>query len=121
MAGDVYGHAPYEGRGGWSWYTGAAAWMHRAAVESIFGLQLGASELTLKPSLPSHWNEAEITLTRNSLALRFVLYRGNAAQWTAAHPSVRPQALAVGQRLRWADLLAAGAPSTHCFITELPE
>jgi cyclic beta-1,2-glucan synthetase len=40
MAGDVYTQPPYVGRGGWSWYTGRAAWMHRAAVESIFGLRL---------------------------------------------------------------------------------
>ena len=120
MAGDVYGHAPYEGRGGWSWYTGAAAWMHRAAVESIFGLQLGASDLSLKPCLPSHWREAEITITRGGRALRFVLYRGTAAQWTAANASANAQPLAVGHSLRWADLLMSDAPPTHCFITELP-
>ena len=39
MAGDVYTQPPYVGRGGWSWYTGSAAWMHRAAVESICGLR----------------------------------------------------------------------------------
>ncbi|MEO8387438.1 glucoamylase family protein, partial [Polaromonas sp.] len=38
MAGDIYGAAPYVGRGGWSWYTGSAAWLHRAALESILGL-----------------------------------------------------------------------------------
>ena len=37
MAADVYTHAPYVGRGGWSWYTGSAAWLHRAAIESILG------------------------------------------------------------------------------------
>ena len=56
MAGDVYTQPPYVGRGGWSWYTGAAAWMHRAAIESIFGLRLGAQELCFTPCLPSHWN-----------------------------------------------------------------
>jgi len=45
MAGDVYTQPPYVGRGGWSWYTGAAAWMHRAAVESMFGLRLGSHDL----------------------------------------------------------------------------
>jgi len=42
MAGDVYTQPPYVGRGGWSWYTGAAAWMQRAAIESIFGLRQAA-------------------------------------------------------------------------------
>lgn len=29
-AGDVYSHGERAGRCGWSWYTGAAGWMHRA-------------------------------------------------------------------------------------------
>jgi cyclic beta-1,2-glucan synthetase len=42
MAGDIYGSAPYVGRGGWSWYTGSAAWLHRAALENILGLKRAA-------------------------------------------------------------------------------
>ncbi|MCS5516985.1 hypothetical protein NWF32_24920 [Pseudomonas qingdaonensis] len=37
MAADVYGVAPHAGRGGWSWYTGAAGWMYRLIVESLLG------------------------------------------------------------------------------------
>ena len=32
MAGDTYSAPPYAGQGGWSWYTGSAAWLHRAAL-----------------------------------------------------------------------------------------
>ncbi|MEO8082117.1 MAG: glucoamylase family protein, partial [Caldimonas sp.] len=46
MAGDVYGAPPYVGRGGWSWYTGSAAWMHRAAIESLFGLSRRGDSIT---------------------------------------------------------------------------
>jgi cyclic beta-1,2-glucan synthetase len=124
MAGDVYGHAPFEGRGGWSWYTGAAAWMHRAAVESIFGLKLGASELTLTPCLPADWNEAEISIQRKGASsthtIRFVLYRGSAAQWIAAHPDAAAQALAVGASVRWADFIPGiEGQATPCFVTGL--
>jgi cyclic beta-1,2-glucan synthetase len=62
MAGDICSQPPYVGRGGWSWYTGAAAWMHRAAIESIFGLRQGARDLCFMPCLPSHWQQAELTL-----------------------------------------------------------
>jgi cyclic beta-1,2-glucan synthetase len=58
MAGDVCSQPPYLGRGGWSWYTGAAAWLHRAAIESIFGLRLGAVELSFAPCLPPHWPQS---------------------------------------------------------------
>src|SRR3712207_5449049 len=36
---DIYGREPYVGRGGWSWYTGAAGWMYRVAIEGILGLK----------------------------------------------------------------------------------
>ena len=37
LAADVYGVAPHSGRGGWSWYTGSAAWLHRAAILAARG------------------------------------------------------------------------------------
>jgi len=56
IAADVYGSAPHEGRGGWSWYTGSAGWVWRLAVESILGLRLeGGDTLVLQPCVPDHW------------------------------------------------------------------
>ena len=114
MAGDVYTQPPYVGRGGWSWYTGAAAWMHRAAVESIFGLHLSAQELSFTPCLPPHWPQAEITLLRDGKTMRFILVRDTpsaslkaTAQWTA-------QPLSIGQVLQWQPLAA-----DTCFVIAL--
>ena len=39
VAADVYTHPAHIGRGGWTWYTGSAAWMYRLGLESILGLQ----------------------------------------------------------------------------------
>ena len=60
LAGDVYSAAPYTGRGGWSWYTGSAAWLHRAALETLLGLSVRQGELRLSPSVPSHWPSFEM-------------------------------------------------------------
>ena len=79
MAGDTYGAAPYVGRGGWSWYTGSAAWMHRAAIEHMFGMRLHGAEIAFTPCLPSHWDHAEITLTRAGRMLRVVMCRPTAS------------------------------------------
>lgn len=40
--------SPHEGRAGWTWYTGSAAWMRRAFLSSIVGVraQLGGLEIT---------------------------------------------------------------------------
>ncbi|MBR0231261.1 MAG: hypothetical protein IJQ53_03445 [Clostridia bacterium] len=50
-AGDVYG-GKYAGRGGWSWYTGAAAWYCKAAAEELFGVKLRGGALEVKPKVP---------------------------------------------------------------------
>ena len=114
MAGDVYSAPPYVGRGGWSWYTGAAAWMHRAAIESIFGLHLGATELSFAPSLPSHWPQAELVLKRDGRTMRFVFARALVLDTVLAAAPAGARRLALGQTLRWLDL-----PSNSCFVIEL--
>jgi len=114
MAGDVYTQPPYVGRGGWSWYTGAAAWMHRAAVESIFGLRLSAHELSFRPCLPSHWPRAEITLERDGRRMRFILLRAAPAVALAATADCDSQLLLRGTALAWSTL-----PARSCFVVPL--
>jgi len=63
MAGDIYSAAPYIGRGGWSWYTGSAAWLYRAALETLLGLSVQPGRLSLSPRLPAHWPAVQIHLT----------------------------------------------------------
>ncbi len=55
VAADVYAAATHVGRGGWTWYTGAASWMYRLIVESLFGLHVENGRLTLRPVLPAGW------------------------------------------------------------------
>jgi cyclic beta-1,2-glucan synthetase len=60
MAGDVYARAPHAGRGGWSWYTGSAAWMYRAGLESILGLRRRGDTFGVDPCVPASWPGYEI-------------------------------------------------------------
>ena len=55
MAADIYSAAGYEGRGGWTWYTGSAAWTYRLLIESLLGLQRDGESLWLSPVLPADW------------------------------------------------------------------
>ncbi|MBS1217029.1 MAG: hypothetical protein H6R21_162 [Proteobacteria bacterium] len=59
-AADVYAVPPHAGRGGWTWYTGSAAWMYRAGVESILGLQLSGDLLRIDPCIPRGWRDFAI-------------------------------------------------------------
>ena len=62
MAGDIYSQPPWAGRGGWSWYTGSAGWLARAAVESICGVVLAQGQLHITPGLPSHWPAVRVAV-----------------------------------------------------------
>jgi cyclic beta-1,2-glucan synthetase len=55
VAADVYRLPGRIGQGGWSWYTGAAAWMYRAWVEEVLGLQVQGKELRVNPVIPATW------------------------------------------------------------------
>ena len=55
LAADVYAVWPHMGRGGWSWYTGAAGWFYRAGLESILGIRKEGEYLIIDPCIPSHW------------------------------------------------------------------
>jgi len=61
LSADVYGMPPHEGRGGWSWMTGAASWMYRLIVESLVGFKQDGNKLSFQPLLPADWTEVEIT------------------------------------------------------------
>ncbi len=61
MAADVYAVQPNVGRGGWTWYTGAAGWMYQVAIEGILGIKINNDKLTLTPCVPDHWQEYSIT------------------------------------------------------------
>ena len=59
--GDVYSMPPNVGRGGWTWYSGSAAWMYRTAVEYMLGIRLAGETLVIDPVIPSSWPGFEAT------------------------------------------------------------
>jgi cyclic beta-1,2-glucan synthetase len=63
---DVYWGPGYTGRGGWSWYTGAAARMLSAAY-ALLGIQMRDGELVIPPDLFE---------PKGRLVLRRLVFRG---------------------------------------------
>jgi cyclic beta-1,2-glucan synthetase len=61
VAADVYSVAPHTGRGGWTWYTGSAAWMYRLGLEGILGLHRAGAGLIIEPHIPAGWPGYEVT------------------------------------------------------------
>ena len=48
--------SPYFGKGGWSWYSGSAQWLHRVAVNWILGVRATYEGLTVDPCIPAEWS-----------------------------------------------------------------
>jgi cellobiose phosphorylase len=58
----------YYGRGGWTWYTGSAQWLHRVATLWILGIRPQVDGLLVDPSIPAHWPGYRVTRKfRNAL------------------------------------------------------
>jgi cyclic beta-1,2-glucan synthetase len=81
LAGDVYSCPPWIGRGGWTWYTGAAAWLWRLGVEAILGLRKEAGALCIDPRIPPAWDgfEAWVRLGRQRVHIVVENLRGVAS------------------------------------------
>jgi cyclic beta-1,2-glucan synthetase len=70
---DVYSSPPLVGRGGWTWYTGSAAWLYRAGLESILGFRVQGEQLLLDPCVPEAWRSFEITYRHRSTRYHLVV------------------------------------------------
>lgn len=49
------------GKGGWTWYTGSAAWLMKCLVEDLLGIRAKADGLIIEPNVPAHWKEFTVT------------------------------------------------------------
>jgi len=79
VAADVYSVAPHAGRGGWTWYTGAAGWMYRAGVEGILGLRREGALLVIEPRIPPHWPGYQATLRADGAGYAVEVIRQSAS------------------------------------------
>jgi cyclic beta-1,2-glucan synthetase len=70
VAGDVYSCLPHTGRGGWTWYTGAAAWIYRAILESVLGIHRLGDRVEVNPCIPPGWTQYEVTYHFRSAVYR---------------------------------------------------
>jgi cellobiose phosphorylase len=53
----------YYGRGGWTWYTGSAQWLHRVATHWILGIRPQEDGLLVDPCIPSAWTGYRVRRT----------------------------------------------------------
>jgi len=95
---DVYSLAPNIGRGGWTWYTGSAAWMYRTAVEYILGLRFSGDSLSIAPSIPHRWPQFEAKIRQGGTT--YDVFVDNAAQVSSGIASIVVDGKPVDPRAR---------------------
>ncbi|NTV62554.1 MAG: glycosyl transferase, partial [Oscillochloris sp.] len=79
VAADIYSAPGHRGRGGWTWYTGAAGWLYRLGVEQILGLQRRGDMLTVAPCLPTEWPGYTATYHNGTSTYHITVERANGA------------------------------------------
>ena len=70
VASDVYSTTGHVGRGGWTWYTGAAGWLYRCITESLLGLVIEGDMLILRPRIPADWTTFGASYSTATRAMR---------------------------------------------------
>jgi len=80
VAADVYALPPHTGRGGWTWYTGAAGWMYRLIVESLLGLTLEVDKLQFQPCIPADWESFQVHYRYRETFYHITIMRTEVAQ-----------------------------------------
>ncbi len=73
MAADVYTDALHAGRGGWTWYTGSAAWL-LMAVYALLGFERRGKRVRLH-ALLGDWKQASLTLEYGNSSYELVCTR----------------------------------------------
>jgi len=77
MPGNVDGpESPNFGRGGWTWYTGSAAWTFRVATEWLLGVRPTYDGLRVRPCLPPEWKGFDMKRTFRGCVYRIRVRRG---------------------------------------------
>ena len=62
VAADVSSLPGRIGQGGWSWYTGSAAWIYRVWTEEVLGLKKRGDQLLIDPVIPDWWDGFKVQM-----------------------------------------------------------
>ena len=126
VAADIYSTGALAGRGGWTWYTGSAGWLYRAATEAILGIRKRGNSIHVNPVMPSHWNGFAATLRLAGRSYRIEVERDrtesrrrssrSTARQSRQRPSSLPTATAKSRSRSGSGPVAAAArkPAARC-------
>lgn len=77
IAADIYTNESAYGRGGWSIYTGSAAWYYRLLTEVICGIRLKDGTVDFEPCLPSNVSKLSVKIVKGDQTSDFIFAKGD--------------------------------------------
>jgi cellobiose phosphorylase len=77
IAADVYSAPGLVGRGGWSWYTGAAGWMYRIALEHLLGFTVRGGQVQVAAARPEAFARYQLTYRHDGTTFEIEVDRGD--------------------------------------------
>lgn len=81
ISADVYA-GEFGGKGGWSWYTGSAAWLYKCIVEEMLGIKIRGKTVTFSPKIPTSINELKFSIKTELGEYNFIaLNSGKGQSW----------------------------------------
>ena len=103
VAADVYSAPPHVGRGGWTWYTGAAGWLYRVGLEWMLGFRKRGAALEIDPCIPRSWSGFEIAYRHGQTAYRITVENPEGVSRGVARVSLDGTSLANDARIPLVD------------------
>jgi cyclic beta-1,2-glucan synthetase len=76
ISADIYTNPQCYGHGGWSIYTGAAAWLYRAILEWLLGIKINGN-FSIKPCIPAKWDGFSMEISYKNTAISLEVQRGD--------------------------------------------
>ena len=61
--------------GGWTWYTGSAAWYQKVIVDWILGIRATKDGLMIDPCIPNDWNGFSVKRLFRGTTYNIKVYR----------------------------------------------
>ena len=86
--------SPNYGMGGWTWYTGSAAWYQKVIVDWILGIRASKDGLIIDPCIPDEWKEFKVKRLFRGVSYKITVVNKSKSRKSKKHISVNGKTLA---------------------------
>jgi cellobiose phosphorylase len=98
-AGNIEGpDSPYFGRGGWTWYSGSAAWLFKVGLEWILGVRATTAGLLIDPCIPADWKGYSVRRKFRGATYHIAVENMRKAQCGVTSATVDDRSLPTGEQ-----------------------